>query len=35
MDGHTLKEEECYKTVVIKPGHASGTKLRYKGEGNE
>lgn len=35
MDGHTLKEEECYKQVVIKAGNSAGAVLKYKGEGNE
>ena len=35
MDGHTLKDEEVVKTVVVKPGQASGNILRYKAEGNQ
>ncbi len=37
MDGHTVREdgEDQIKTVIVKPGMAPGTVLRYKGEGNE
>lgn len=35
LDGHTLKEEEVVKSVVVKPGQAAGNTLRYKSEGNE
>jgi len=35
LDGHTAKTEECLKTLVVKPGQAAGTTLRFKGDGNQ
>jgi DnaJ-class molecular chaperone len=37
LDGHTVREEgeECVKTVIVKAGMGAGTKLKYKGEGNQ
>ncbi len=37
LDGHTLREDSDsgFETVVVKPGMQVGTKLRFKGKGNE
>lgn len=37
LDGHTVREESDsgFETVVVKPGMQVGTKLRFKGKGNE
>jgi len=35
LDGHTARQEECVKTFVIKAGMAAGTKLRFRGDGNQ
>jgi len=37
LDGHTVREDSDsgFETVVVKPGMQVGTKLRFKGKGNE
>ena len=35
LDGHTIREEECERTIVVKAGMADGNILRFRGEGNE
>jgi len=37
LDGHTLRgdSDSGFETVVVKPGMQVGTKLRFKGKGNE
>lgn len=37
LDGYTVREDSDsgFETVVVKPGMLVGTKLRFKGKGNE